>query len=398
MFVILVLLVAVIPGNLSSSIAQRYLKYLRDQGKYTLTAGNAKVLKARLGLFRQNVQLVEQHNAGESSFRLGINRFTDESDEELKQYHGLNATLTLMGHDTQTTSPHLPPSENIPPTVDWVSRGYVTPAKDQGKCGSCWAFGSVVALEGTYKKTTGILKNFAEQEYLDCVFTSRDGCTGGATHVCFDFNKKTGHMASQSAYPYTATDADRSECDLTKYKNSLIAAKVTGRVTSRHVETEENTVKLLSLQPITLFIEATRILHQYKEGILMDRTCWSQTNHAVAGVGYTPQYIIVKNSWGAAWGESGFFKLMRGWTNCGLYLSAQYPVMTLTDEEEMEEGAEAADYDHTAIVGPQPPKPDPNCSNHFGDVYCKRMTRGSCHSPQMRDIFCRKTCNNCWIF
>ena len=93
-------------------------------------------------------------------------------------------------------------------------------------------------------------------------------------------------------------------------------------------------------------------------GILMDRTCWSDTNHAVAGVGYTPKYIIMKNSWGSGWGESGFFKLMRGWSNCGLYLRAQYPVMERSGEVETEEPAQPALYDHSKIVGPDPPKPD----------------------------------------
>lgn len=375
------------------NIAKAYLKYLQDEGKLGESPQN---LKTRYQLFKNNIRLINEHNSKQSSFKLGINKFSDLSDKELSQFHGLNSSLLTDEEDLLSSSPSLPVS--VPDTVDWVAQGYVTPAKDQGRCGSCWAFGSVVALEGSHKKATGVLKNFAEQEYLDCVFTTRDGCTGGATHVCFDFNKNTGHMASQTSYPYTATDVDRSECDLTKFKNSLISGKVTGRVTSRHIETEENTVKLLSLQPVTLFIEATRTLHQYKEGILMDQTCWSQTNHAVAGVGYTPQYIIVKNSWGAGWGESGFFKLMRGWSNCGLYLSAQYPVVELTGEEETEEGAQPALYDHSAIVGPDPPKPDPDCSNQFGDSYCDRMSRASCHNPQMREVLCRKACNNCWIF
>ena len=74
----------------------------------------------------------------------------------------------------------------------------------------------------------------------------------------------TGHMASQETYPYTAKDLSRDECNLSGYKNSLIAAKVSGRVSVRHVETEENTIKVMSLQPITMFIEATRTLHSYK--------------------------------------------------------------------------------------------------------------------------------------
>jgi len=394
---ILALIIAsVLSDSTQGNIVKRYLQYLRDEGKLTGRLGNSQNLKTRLSLFKTNVKLVEDNNAKHSSYKLEINRFSDLSDDELAQYHGLNASLVAEEEEELlSSSPLLPVS--VPDAVDWIAQGYVTPAKDQGKCGSCWAFGSTVALEGSHKKATGTLKNFAEQEYLDCAFTSRDGCTGGATHVCFDFNKRTGHMASQDAYPYTATDADRSVCDLTKYKNSLIAAKVTSRVTSRHVETEENTIKLLSIQPVTLFIEATRTLHQYKEGILLDRTCWSETNHAVAGVGYTPQYIIVKNSWGASWGESGFFKLLRGWSNCGLYLRAQYPVMESNGEKETEEGAEQALYDHTAIVGPDPPKPDPDCDNGFGDIYCSRMTRSSCHSPQIRNSFCRKACNNCWI-
>jgi len=358
--------------------------------------GTGVELRHRLTIFRSNLQFISSQNKAGLPFISGANKFTDLSDQELTLYTGLNHSIVDESADDGVPVLQL---SDVPESIDWVSQGYVTPAKNQGKCGSCWAFGSVVSLEGAYKKTTGVLKDFAEQEYLDCVIIGREknGCWGGAPHKCFEHTKKTGHMASQATYPYTATDDSKEECDLTQYKNSLIAAKVTSRFHTRKDQTEENLISVLAQGPLTVNIESTRALTAYKEGVMMDRTCWGQTNHAVAAVGYTAKYIIVKNSWGAEWGESGFVKFMRGYRNCGLYNVKQYPIFTLTGDAETEDGVSQADYDHTAIVGPDPPRPDPDCDNGFGDKFCENIPLTNCHSPTYKERFCRKKCGNCWI-
>ena len=100
------------------NIARTYLKYLRDEGKL---GGSPHNLKARYQLFKNNVRLINDHNSKESSFKLGINKFSDLSDEELSQYHGLNSSLFQDEDEILSSPPSIPVS--VPDTVDWVAQG-----------------------------------------------------------------------------------------------------------------------------------------------------------------------------------------------------------------------------------------------------------------------------------
>lgn len=100
--------------------------------------------------------------------------------------------------------------QSLPLSVDWRAQGYVNPIKDQGNCGSCWSFSSTSSLEGQYFKTNGVLKNFSEQQLVDCVYLSQgyrgsdaDGCNGGFMTDAFDYIKING-IAQSSSYQYTS--------------------------------------------------------------------------------------------------------------------------------------------------------------------------------------------------
>jgi len=94
----------------------------------------------------------------------------------------------------------------IPSSVDWRTQGYVTPMKDQGQCGSCWAFSATGSLEGQYFKTNGKLLSFSDQQLVDCTYvSSRDSCaTGGWMDEAFDSVISRGGIQLDSTYPYTS--------------------------------------------------------------------------------------------------------------------------------------------------------------------------------------------------
>ena len=271
----------------------------------------------------------------------------------------------------------------------------MTPVKNQGSCGSCWTFGSVVSVEGAYKREGGKLKNFAEQEYLDCVYASRNGCSGGWHTNCFTYSQQSGRLAITANYPYTAKDAQRGACDLSKISNGLIAAKITGY--KQVQEGEDYHIQALTVGPTTVAFEVTNTFQMYKNGIIKDRTCNGHVNHAVAAVGYSEKYIIVKNSWGKGWGDEGFVKMGRGWSNCQLNKYAAYPLAAGVEGAVDSDPASAqCDYNPEANPGPTPgpdPIPDPDCHDEFPD-WCRP---NFCVQPIYHDSLCKKTCNNCLV-
>jgi cathepsin L len=94
----------------------------------------------------------------------------------------------------------------LPGSVDWRTQGYVTPIKDQGQCGSCWAFSATGSLEGQYFKTNGKLLSFSDQQLVDCTYVStRDSCaTGGWMDEAFNSVISKGGIQLNSTYPYTS--------------------------------------------------------------------------------------------------------------------------------------------------------------------------------------------------
>ncbi|XP_010017509.1 PREDICTED: cathepsin K [Nestor notabilis] len=167
-------------------------------------------------------------------------------------------------------------TERAPAAVDWRRKGYVTPVKNQGQCGSCWAFSSVGALEGQLKRRTGKLLSLSPQNLVDCV-ANNDGCGGGYMTNAFEYVRQNRGIDSEDAYPYIGPG--------------------------------------------------------WGLGVYYDESCNAQNiNHAVLAVGYGTQkgtkHWIIKNSWGEEWGNKGYVLLARNMNNaCGIANLASFPRM-----------------------------------------------------------------------
>lgn len=221
--------------------------------------------------------------------------------------------------------------------VDWVKRGAVTPAKNQGStCGDCWAFSTTGALEGAHFIATNKLVSLSEQELLDCANQTygNQGCVGGRFFQAAKYVKQHG-LCNETSYPYKGVQGtckvDSIGC------KSLVTGPTSVSFGPSHSESE--LFDVLVKEPVSIVIEADQKCFQfYKEGILTYKECpcgqGGNLDHAVLLVGTGEVlgvgYWTVKNSWGETWGEKGFVRLERnvgsqGEGMCLLTLDASYP-------------------------------------------------------------------------
>jgi len=280
----------------------------------------------RKAVFANNLAFIEKHNAeadqGLHTFTVGINEYADLTVAEFSALlNGFNAT----GAPTGTL--YEPREEPTPASVDWRTKGYVTPVKDQAQCGSCWAFSATGSLEGQHFKKTGKLVSLSEQNLVDCDDKSF-GCMGGFMVNAFNYVKRNGGIDTEASYPYTARDG---KC---LFKKADIGATCTGYVNVKQGSEKDLENAVATIGPISVAMDASHQSFQlYKNGIYYEPECSStQLDHGVLAVGYGAtggkDFWIVKNSWGKSWGTEGYFELARNKNNnCGIATMASYPTV-----------------------------------------------------------------------
>jgi len=311
----------------------------------------------RFSVFTDNFLYIHEHNQGNRSYKLGLNQFADLSHEEFKATY-LGAKLDTKKRLSRPPSRRYQYSdgEDLPESIDWREKGAVTSVKDQGSCGSCWAFSTVAAVEGINQIVTGDLISLSEQELVDCDTSYNQGCNGGLMDYAFEFIINNGGLDSEEDYPYTAYDGS---CDSYRKNAHVVTIDDYEDVPEND---EKSLKKAAANQPISVAIEASGREFQFYDSGVFTSTCGTQLDHGVTLVGYGSEsgtdYWTVKNSWGKSWGEEGFIRLQRNIEvastgMCGIAMEASYPV---------KKGANPPN------PGPSPPspiKPPTVCDNYY---------------------------------
>ncbi|XP_051149933.1 low-temperature-induced cysteine proteinase-like [Andrographis paniculata] len=286
----------------------------------------------RFGIFVENLRYIDEQNAVPNrSFKLGLNRFADSTNEEYrKMYLGVrrDGNRRLTGAMTGRYDPKV--GDSLPDSVDWRKNGAVVPVKDQGSCGSCWAFSTIATVEGINQIVTGNLTSLSEQELVDCDRSYNQGCNGGLMDYAFEFIIKNGGIDTEEDYPYKAKDG---KCD--QYRKNAKVVSIDGYEDVKP-RSEKALKKAVAHQPVAVAIEAGgRDFQLYESGVFTGK-CGTRLDHGVTVVGYGAEngrdYWIVKNSWGSRWGEEGYIRMARNVPDksglCGITSEPSYPIKT----------------------------------------------------------------------
>ena len=154
---------ALLAATASATSASTRVKFVEHINNYNKSFLTMEEFEARHELFAITDKIIEEHNATESSFTLGHNKFSDMTEEEKKSYRGLLRTEKTRGE----TKPIIR-DDPLPESIDWRTKGGVNPIQNQGNCGSCWAFSAIAGLEGAYFVSSGNLIKISEQQIVDC--------------------------------------------------------------------------------------------------------------------------------------------------------------------------------------------------------------------------------------
>jgi cathepsin L len=303
----------------------------------------------RATIFDYNIHMIKNHNERNTTWKLGINYLSDLSFSDRRKILGTrieflaNNDYYMLQNSTLISSKMLMNSTNI----DWREKGVITPIKNQGMCGSCWAFSAIEGIESHYviarrkQKPYTELVELSVQHVLDCTFISDGGgCYNGYESSAYRTVMKNG-ASSEWTYPYMSFFGDEYKCNITRIQPIV-------RISNFNVIPSNNysamVDALLKIGPIAVVVDASEWF-SYESGIFdgCDKN-YVDINHSVQLVGMGTEgkleYWIVRNSWGTEWGEQGYIRLLKNNNftcgerdgikicgTCGILYQGTYPII-----------------------------------------------------------------------
>ncbi|CAJ1381688.1 unnamed protein product [Effrenium voratum] len=315
------------------SCAEEFEEFIRKFGK---KYDSLEEKERRAAIFCQNLEFIKQRNSEGHNYTVGVTPFADMTTEEFRSSFGLppeSRNLSAIWGGLPEEAPLLRGTLGGPPdSVDWRRSGAVSVVQNQGHCGACWTFATAGAIEGAWKVAGGSLYTLSEQQLLDCADDTyhNSGCKGGNPMNAFVYVRDKGLCTARS-YNYRAV---QSGCQANSCTQVIPPGGVRGYRAVAH-DSESALMEAVAQQPVSVAIDGDSVVFQLYTGGVITGDCFTKIDHGVLLVGYgndggTP-YWIIKNSWGASWGEDGFGRLSRkagGLVGeCGILSDASYPVL-----------------------------------------------------------------------
>jgi cathepsin F len=326
--------------SVDAQLAADKLAFESFKVKYGRSYGTPELEAHRFNIFQSNQRSAEELSLRVPSATFGVTQFSDLHPQEFKRQY-LNYRPALG--DSAILRQNVPLSEvpleyqntTIPTSYDWRHPDSgrpvgVTAVKDQGQCGSCWAFSATEELESAWILKGNKVAILSPEQTVDCD-TVDQGCNGGDTVSAYTYMKKAG-VQSETSYPYKAgVSGNAGSC---KYKSADVVAKMSGFTyatpgcTDACKTQDENKLKesLYTIGPVSICVDASP-WQTYTSGILTPASgcskAYDQLDHCVQLVGYGKdpngqEFWSVRNSWATSWGEAGYIRLSYGTNTCGV--------------------------------------------------------------------------------
>ena len=366
----LVALVVLVGVCAAADYQSMFANFKKDHGRvYASADEEAK----RFAIFTANMKKAETLMQANPLAIFGANEFADMSEAEFKSRHNADKLYAKLAAKAKPSDLYTPEQlKSAVSSVDWRQKGAVTAVKNQGQCGSCWSFSTTGGIEGQWFLAGNALTSLSEQLLVSCD-TIDDGCNGGLMDNAFDWlvQDNKGVIVTEASYPYVSGDGNVPACD---NSGKQFGAKITGHQDLPKTE-DQMAAWCGEHGPISIAVDATS--WQTYMGGIMTNCISQQIDHGVLIVGFdnnnNPPYWVVKNSWGASWGESGYIRVQKGTNQC---LITSYPTTSIVGSG-------------PGPVPPTPPSP-PSPSGSFQQKTCADAKCTSCKVDTLPQDTCIK--------